>query len=109
MLRATRSPARFPMRSIDFSIYLILSAALWLLFQSLTEMSTRNLPGSKVRSVRKADNFTGICNKIVWKVWDSRRPTTPWSSIALTELVLRFLESLIRQFALVASLHLYAS
>jgi hypothetical protein len=29
--------------------------------QPLMEMSTRNLPGSKGRLVRKADNLTAIC------------------------------------------------
>jgi hypothetical protein len=31
----------------------------------LTEMSTRNLPGGKVRPERKADNLTAICEPIV--------------------------------------------
>jgi hypothetical protein len=29
--------------------------------QPLTEISTRNLPGGKGRSARKADNLTAIC------------------------------------------------
>jgi hypothetical protein len=33
--------------------------------QPLIEMSTRNLPGGKVRPVRKADNLTAICEPIV--------------------------------------------
>jgi hypothetical protein len=33
--------------------------------QSLTEMSTRNLPGGKGLQGRKADNFTAICEPIV--------------------------------------------
>jgi hypothetical protein len=33
--------------------------------QPLTEMSTRNVPGGKVRSLRKADNVTDICELIV--------------------------------------------
>jgi hypothetical protein len=33
--------------------------------QPLTEMSTRNLPGGKVRLVRGADNLTAICEPIV--------------------------------------------
>jgi hypothetical protein len=33
--------------------------------QPLTEMSTRNLPGGEGRPVRKADNFTAICEPIV--------------------------------------------
>jgi hypothetical protein len=33
--------------------------------QSLTEMSTRNLPGDNGRLARKADNLTAICEPIV--------------------------------------------
>jgi hypothetical protein len=33
--------------------------------QPLTEMITRNLPGSKGRPVREADNLTAICEPIV--------------------------------------------
>jgi hypothetical protein len=33
--------------------------------QPLTEMSTRNLPGSKGRPARKADNLTAICEPTV--------------------------------------------
>jgi hypothetical protein len=38
--------------------------------QSLTEMSSRKLPGGKRRPARKADNLTAICEQIVYKVWD---------------------------------------
>jgi hypothetical protein len=48
MLQAGRSRVRFPMRSLDFSIYLIWTMALGST-QPLTEMSTRNLPGGKGR------------------------------------------------------------
>jgi hypothetical protein len=44
--------------------------------QPLTEMSTRNLPGSKGRPVRKADNLTAICGPTVYKMWEPRRLTT---------------------------------
>jgi hypothetical protein len=45
MLKAGRSRVLFPMRSLDFSVDLILPAALWAMrsTQPLTEMSTRNL------------------------------------------------------------------
>jgi hypothetical protein len=33
--------------------------------QLLTEMSTRNIPGSKGRPAGKADNLTAICEPIV--------------------------------------------
>jgi hypothetical protein len=58
MLQAGRSRVRYPMRSLDFSVDLILPAAL--------EMSTRNLPGGKWPA-RKADNLTATCEPIVWK------------------------------------------
>jgi hypothetical protein len=32
--------------------------------------------------VRKADNFTAICEPIVWKMWESRRLTILWASTA---------------------------
>jgi hypothetical protein len=35
--------------------------------QPLTEMSTRNIPGSKGRPARKANNLTAICEPIVYR------------------------------------------
>jgi hypothetical protein len=50
--------------------------------QPLAEMSTRNLPGSKGRPARKADNLTAICEPTVWKMWGPRRLRTLWASTA---------------------------
>jgi hypothetical protein len=44
--------------------------------QPLTEMSTRNLPVSKGRPAREADNLIATCEPIVSKMWDPRRLTT---------------------------------
>jgi hypothetical protein len=65
-----------PMRSLDFSIYLILPALGST--QPLTEMSTRNLPRGKGRPARWADNLTAVCEPNVYKMWDPRRLTTLW-------------------------------
>jgi hypothetical protein len=35
--------------------------------------------GSKARPTRKADNLTAICERIVQKMWDPPRLTTPWT------------------------------
>jgi hypothetical protein len=48
--------------------------------QSLTEMSTRNIPGDKGRPARKAHSLTTICETIVWKMWEPRRLTTTSAS-----------------------------
>jgi hypothetical protein len=48
--------------------------------QPLTEMSIRNLPGGEGRQARKADNFTVICESLVYKMWEPRRLTTLWAS-----------------------------
>jgi hypothetical protein len=67
IVHARKSRFQFPMRLLNFSIYLILPAALWPLglTQPLTEMSTRNLPGGKGLPALKADNFTAISEPIV--------------------------------------------
>jgi hypothetical protein len=44
--------------------------------QPLTEMSTRHFPGGELRPARKADNFTAICEPIVWKMQEHQRVTT---------------------------------
>jgi hypothetical protein len=61
---ALNSQIRVPMRSLDFSFDLNPSSRTMGSTQSLTEMSTRNLPGGKGRPARKADNLTSICEPI---------------------------------------------
>jgi hypothetical protein len=54
--------------TVFFSIDPILPAARTMTLgstQSLTEMSTRNLPGGKGRPASKADNLTAFCELIV--------------------------------------------
>jgi hypothetical protein len=62
MLQAGRLPVRVP-DEVDFfnspnpsSRTMVLGST-----QPLTEMSTRNLPGSKKRPARRADNLAAIC------------------------------------------------
>jgi hypothetical protein len=67
MLQAVRSQVRFPLRSLDLffnwpnpsSRTMTLGST-----QTLTEMSTRNLPGGKGGPARKAD-LTAVCEQIV--------------------------------------------
>jgi hypothetical protein len=67
MLQAESSLFRFPIRLLDFSIDLILPAALWPLrsAQPLTKLSTRSILGGKGRPARKADNLTAICEPFI--------------------------------------------
>jgi hypothetical protein len=62
VLQTERLRVRFQIRALDFSIDLILPASNMTLgsTQPLKEMSTRNLPSGKRRSVSKADNLTAI-------------------------------------------------
>jgi hypothetical protein len=47
----------------------------------LMQISTKTFPGVKGdRLARKADNFIAICEVSVYKMWDPRRLTTPWTS-----------------------------
>jgi hypothetical protein len=66
MLQAGRSPVRVPDEMDFFNLPNPSSRTMALVStQPLTEMSTRNLPGGKKRSVRRADNLTAICEPIV--------------------------------------------
>jgi hypothetical protein len=50
--------------------------------QPLTEMSIRNLPGSKGRPGRKANSLTDICEPTVYKMWEPRCLKTLWACTA---------------------------
>jgi hypothetical protein len=64
MLQAGRSRVRFSMRSLDFSVGLILPAALWPTHPP-TETSTTNHPEGKGLPALKADDITAIHEPIV--------------------------------------------
>jgi hypothetical protein len=49
--------------------------------------------GVKVRSVRKSDNLTAICEPIVYKMWEPLRLTTLWASTASYRDIFTFLFS----------------
>jgi hypothetical protein len=66
MLQAERSPVRVPDEVNFFNLPNASSRTMGLgSTQSLSEMSTRNLPGGKKRPERRADNLTAICEPIV--------------------------------------------
>jgi hypothetical protein len=50
--------------------------------QPLTQMSTKNLPGSKDRPARKDGNLTAFYKSIGLEMWEPRRLTTLWASTA---------------------------
>jgi hypothetical protein len=62
VLQAGRSPVRVPDEEDFFNSFNPSSGnmTLWSTLP-LTEMSTTNLPGSKKRPARRADNFAAIC------------------------------------------------
>jgi hypothetical protein len=76
------------MRSQDFSIDPILSAALGSI-QSWTKISTRNLPWGKGRPARKAD-LAAIWEPITSKMWKHRSLTTPGPPRFVTGIALPF-------------------
>jgi hypothetical protein len=68
MLQVGRSPVRVPDEMDFFSLPNPSSRTMALgSTQPLTEMSTRNLPGGKKRSARRADNLAATCEPNVRK------------------------------------------
>jgi hypothetical protein len=68
MLQAGRSRGRFPYVIGFFNLPNPSSRSMAPgSTRSLTEMSTRNIPGGKGRPVRKGDNLTAICAPIVYR------------------------------------------
>jgi hypothetical protein len=47
--------------------------------QRVTEKSTKDLPGSKGRPARRAENLTAICETIFYKCGEPGRVTTLWA------------------------------
>jgi hypothetical protein len=50
--------------------------------QSLTEISTRDLPAGKWRPALKVYNLNAICELIVLKMWEPLRLIPLWASTA---------------------------
>jgi hypothetical protein len=85
MLQAGRSPVRVP-DEVDFFNLPNPSSRTMALesTQTLTEMSTRNLPGVTKRPARRADNLTAACEPNACKLWEPQPLTTLRGTTACT-------------------------
>jgi hypothetical protein len=85
VLQAGRPWVRFPMRLLNcFNLSNPSSRNIAL---RSTQLLTKNEYhesswGGRGRPVRKADNFTAICEPIVYKMWEPLRLTTLWAFTA---------------------------
>jgi hypothetical protein len=84
MPQAGRSLVQFPMWSLDFSIDLILLAAIWP--RGRLSICQKWLRGifltAKGGRIVKAENLTAFCELIVQKMWEPQRLSTLWASTA---------------------------
>jgi hypothetical protein len=82
-LKVGRSRVRFSMRSLDFSIDLILPAALWPGVDSATNRNEYQESSWGVKGdlqARKANKFTAICEPIIYRICGSLDVSTLWAS-----------------------------
>jgi hypothetical protein len=88
MLQDRRSWVRFLMKSLYFSVYLILLTSIW---PRSSTQPLRNELALRRRPSRNADNLTTFCGPIVRKIWNSRRLTTLWASKAFYRVSFTFI------------------
>jgi hypothetical protein len=84
MLQAGWSRVRFLIKSLDFCQFT--SSFQQHCCPGIDSASNRNecqeFPAGKGRPVRKGDNYTAICEPIIWKMWEPRLLTNLWASMA---------------------------
>jgi hypothetical protein len=90
MLQAGMSPVRVPDEVDFFNLFNSSSRTMALgSTQHLTEMSTRNLPGSKKRSARRADNCYHLLAECL-QMWEPQPLPIPKASTACTRIILPY-------------------